>query len=94
VLPKVENGRDKSCFVRNRISYFFVCFHFFWDKQKWDRKQNGVNREWCLSIHIYGIPFSIGISRFSSYFSFIRIHPVMEPWTRGLSKLVERLHLP
>jgi hypothetical protein len=45
LLAKDENGQDESRFVRNRIPFFPVRFRFFWDKQKRDRKQDGVNRE-------------------------------------------------
>jgi hypothetical protein len=40
---KYENGRDESRFVRNRIPFFPVCFRFFRDKRKRDRKRDGVN---------------------------------------------------
>jgi hypothetical protein len=42
---KVENGRDKSRSVRNRIPYFSVRFRFSRDKRKRDRKRDGVKRE-------------------------------------------------
>ena len=44
-MLKVENGRDKSCFVRNRIPYFSTRFRFLRDKRKRDRKRDGLKRE-------------------------------------------------
>jgi len=44
-LLEVENERDRSRFVRNRIPYFLVRFRFLWDKRKRDRKRDGLKRE-------------------------------------------------
>jgi hypothetical protein len=75
---KVENGRDGSRSVRNRLPFYSNRFRFSGKIRKRDRKRDGMHRDWDrkrdegFSVHIYGIAFLTGIIPFSSRLQLIR----------------------
>jgi len=75
---KVENGRDRSRSVRNRLPFYPDRFRFSGKIRKRDRKQDGMHRDRDrkrdegFSVHIYIIPFLTGIIPYSSRLQLIR----------------------